>query len=38
MLSKLVPVPSGSMIPDRDIDKMPILECINLGINSMLSK
>jgi len=32
MFSKLVPVPSGSMIPDRDIDKMPILECVNLGI------
>ena len=32
MFSKLVPVPSGSMIPDRDIDKKPILECINLGI------
>ena len=32
MLSKLVPVPSGAMIPDRDIDKKPILECINLGI------
>jgi branched-chain amino acid transport system ATP-binding protein len=32
MFSKLVPVPSGAMIPDRDIDKSPILECINLGI------
>ncbi len=32
MFSKLVPVPSSSMIPDRDIDKSPILECINLGI------
>ena len=32
MLSKLVPVPSGAMIPDRDIDKKPILECVNLGI------
>ena len=32
MFGKLVPVPSGSMIPDRDIDKKPILECINLGI------
>ena len=32
MLSKLVPIPSGSMIPDRDIDKRPILECIGLGI------
>ena len=33
MLSKLVPIPSGSLIPDRDIDKKPILECVNLGIN-----
>lgn len=32
MLSKLVPIPSGSMIPDRDIGKRPILECISLGI------
>lgn len=32
MFSKLVPIPSGSMIPDRDIDKSPILECVNLGI------
>ena len=32
MFSKLVPVPSSGMIPDRDIDKRPILECINLGI------
>ena len=32
MFSKLVPVPSSALIPDRDIDKHPILECINLGI------
>jgi len=32
MFGKLVPVPSGAMIPERDIDKLPILECINLGI------
>ncbi len=32
MFSKLVPIPSGSMIPDRDIDKKPILECNGLGI------
>lgn len=32
MFSKLVPVPSGAMVPDRDADKSPILECINLGI------
>jgi branched-chain amino acid transport system ATP-binding protein len=32
MFSKLVPVPSGSMIPDRDISKSPVLECVNLGI------
>jgi branched-chain amino acid transport system ATP-binding protein len=32
MFSKLVPVPSSAMIPDRDIGKSPILECVNLGI------
>lgn len=32
MFSKLVPVPSGAVIPERDIDKRPILNCINLGI------
>ena len=32
MFSKLVPVPSSAMIPDRDIGKKPILECVNLGI------
>ncbi len=32
MSAKLVPVPSNAVIPDRDIDKRPILECINLGI------
>lgn len=32
MLSKLVPVPSNSMIPERDVGKHPILECVNLGI------
>ena len=29
---KLVPVPSKNMVPERDIDKPPVLECINLGI------
>ena len=29
---KLVPVPSNAMVPDRDIDKMPVLDCRNLGI------
>ena len=31
--TKLVPIPSVNMIPERDIDKPPILECINLGIS-----
>ena len=31
--SKLISIPSKSMIPERDIDKTPILECVNLGIN-----
>ena len=30
--SKLVSVPSNAMIPERDIDKKPVLECVNLGI------
>ena len=30
---KLVPVPSTNIIPDRDADKSPILECRNLGID-----
>lgn len=30
--TKLVPVPSRSMVPERDVDKPPILECRNLGI------
>ncbi len=32
MFSKLIPVPSGAMVPDRDAGKSPILECINLGV------
>ena len=30
--TRLVPVPSTGVIPERDIGKRPILECINLGI------
>ena len=30
--TKLVPVPSKAMVPDRDASRAPILECINLGI------
>ena len=32
-MAKLVPVPSGSMVPDRDINKKPVLECVDLGIS-----
>ena len=32
MLSKLIPVSSSGLLTERDIDKSPILECINLGI------
>ena len=32
MFGNLVPVPSGAMIPERDIDKRPILNCVNLGV------
>ena len=31
-MAKLVPVPSNAMVPDRDVGKLPVLECINLGI------
>ena len=31
-MAKQVTIPSKSMIPERDIDKSPILECVNLGI------
>ena len=31
--TKLVPVPSKNMIPERDIDKDPILEAQHLGID-----
>ena len=31
--TKLVPVPSTNIIPERDIDKRPILECRHLGID-----
>ena len=30
---KLVPVPSSNKIPERDVDKTPILECHRLGID-----
>ena len=30
---KMVPVPSHSIIPERDIDKSPILQCSHLGID-----
>ena len=30
---KMVPVPNHSIIPERDIDKSPILECSHLGID-----
>ena len=31
--TKLVPVPSTNIIPERDVDKSPILECRHLGID-----
>ena len=30
---KMVPLPSTSIIPERDLDKTPILECHHLGID-----
>ena len=31
--TKMVPVPSQSIIPERDIGQMPVLECKHLGID-----
>ena len=31
--TKMVPVPSHSIVPERDVDKPPILECRHLGID-----
>ena len=31
--TKMVPVPSHSIVPERDVDKMPVLECQHLGID-----
>lgn len=31
--AKLVPVPNPNIIPERDVDKSPILECSHLGID-----
>ena len=30
---KMVPVPSHSIVPERDVDKLPVLECQHLGID-----
>ena len=31
--TKMVPVPSQSIIPERDLGKLPVLECKHLGID-----
>ena len=28
----IVPYPSGSFVPERDLNSMPVLECSHLGI------
>ncbi len=30
--AKMVPVPSRSIVPERDVEKPPVLECVHLGI------
>ena len=30
---KMVPVPSHSIVPERDVSKLPVLECQHLGID-----
>ncbi len=32
MFQKLVPMSSPNLLPERDADKHPVLECVNLGI------
>lgn len=32
MATKLVPIPSRALVPERDSHRAPILECINLGL------
>lgn len=32
MATKLVPVPSRALVPERDASRAPILECVNLGL------
>ena len=32
MATKLVPVPSRALVPERDPGRAPILECVNLGL------
>ena len=32
-MSKMVPMPSHNILPERDVDKIPILEARNLGID-----
>jgi len=32
-MSKMVPLPSRSIVPERDVDKAPILETHHLGID-----
>ena len=31
--TRMVPVPSQSIVPERDVDKAPVLECRHLGID-----
>ena len=31
-MSKLVPIPSKAMIPERDLEKRPVLETHHLGV------
>ena len=32
-MSKMVPLPTNSIIPERDLDKIPVLETRHLGID-----
>ena len=32
-MDKMVPYPSGAIVPERDVDKRPVLETHHLGID-----
>ena len=37
-MDKMVPYPSGAIVPERDVDKRPVLETHHLGIEAYWCK